>query len=135
MLRITPTQQAALAARRAVERMAEELPLHEPSLLDWPQAAVEALAKDAYERALAWGLTRLPDHLFFALTMLRVHPRFDEVPAIRRVLQAMQADGTLPADKVARLVDETDDEAWDAAGAKGGYDAYFAELMEGAAHG
>ena len=129
VLHITPGQHAALATRRAVERMAEELPLHEISLAEWPALAIQRLAKEAYDRAQAWGLVRLPDHLFFALTMLRVHPRFDEVPAIRSLLQAMQADGTAPQDKVAHLVDELPGEAWNAAGTLGGYDDYFRRLL------
>jgi hypothetical protein len=129
VLRVTLGQHAALAARRAVQRIAEELPLHEASLADWPTAALKILAREAYDRAQAWGLVRLPDHLFFALTMLRVHPRFDEVPAIRTLLLVMHADGTAPQNKVARLVDELQGEAWEAAGALGGYEDYFRRML------
>lgn len=92
--------------------------------------ALEALAQDAATLAEAQGFTDFPGTLFFVLTMVRVHPLFYQVGSIARVIAQMKADDVVPSDRVATLVDEANPADWEAAGALGGYDKYYAAVFE-----
>jgi hypothetical protein len=123
MMRIRKAQMAALAERSFLDESVQHFRLmYEEFVDELSDAELRARIQHGFARARAWGLTWEYSLTLFVAHMITINPRFDDQPAIRRVLQ----DTSLPAnERMDAMFDRVTDEDWDEAARMVDPEAYW----------
>ena len=90
-----------------------------PDLKNLSPGSTALVVKDGMDRAKIDGLTELNEQLFFIMTALTVHPKFDSIDEIAFAFQKMRTENIPAGQRSNFLLKNIDGKTWNLAGDMG----------------